>query len=204
MKKLLSSVVGVLVWTAAARAAPTSETAEPKQKMDRTDHFRIGAIGGVGFPRPLAVEGLVQIERTVGLGLEYSALPTITTSNVEVAYWAVAGDVRWFFMRGPFFIGMKLGMQHLAARAAMTVSAYTVTERMTAETWFVNPRIGALWTFKPGFTVGLDAGVQLPITTSLTSTLPTSLLPSEVTTTANALGNSVLPTIDLLRLGFLL
>src|SRR5581483_368746 len=104
----------VFAATLALLLAAKRETAEPP-KTDRTDHFQVGAIGGVGFPRPLAIEGMVKIERTFGLGLEYGALPTITTPNVEVSYWSVAGDARYFFMRGPFFIGLKVGMQHLAA-----------------------------------------------------------------------------------------
>jgi hypothetical protein len=183
--------------------AVKGETAEP-QKIDRTDHFRIGAIGGIGFPRPLAIEGMVEIERTLGLGLEYGALPTITTPEVQVSYWALAGDARFFFARGPFFIGMKVGMQHLAANAAMTVSSITVSEQLMMETWFVNPRLGLLFTWKPGFTLGIDAGVQLPVASTTTSSVPLSLLPAPVVSTANALGTGVLPTIDLLRIGFLL
>lgn len=183
--------------------AVKSETAEPP-KTDRADHFQIGAIGGVGFPRPLAIEGMVKLKRALGLGLEYGALPTITTPNVQVAYWSVAGDARYFFMHGPFFVGLKIGMQHLAANGAMTIASYTLSEQMTLETWYVNPRIGVLFTWKPGFTLGIDAGVQLPITTNTISTLPLSQLPTEVSSTANALGNSVLPTIDLIRIGFLL
>ncbi len=131
-------------------AAP--ETVEP-QKTDRTDHVRIGAIGGLGFPRPL--EGMVRIERTIGLGLE-------------------------------------------------SVASVTLSESMAVETWFVNPRVGVLFTWKPGFTIGIDAGVQLPVAVTTTSTLPISVLPAEVTSAANALGGSVLPTVDLLRIGFLL
>src|SRR5215471_1437062 len=52
-----------------------------KKESRRTDHFRIGVLGGLGFPRPLSLEGMVKIERIVGLGAEYSVLPSISISS---------------------------------------------------------------------------------------------------------------------------
>ena len=38
------------------------------------DHLKVGALVGVSFPRPLSAEAIVQLERSVALGAEYSAL----------------------------------------------------------------------------------------------------------------------------------
>jgi hypothetical protein len=73
------------------------------------------------------------------------------------------------------------------------------------DTTFVNPRIGLLWTFGPGFSIGMDAGIQFPVSSSTTSSLPAGTTASQrATSIADTFGNSVIPTIDLLRLGILL
>ena len=54
-----------------------------------------------------------------------------------------------------------------------------------------------------GITLGIDAGVQLPLGPSTTSTLPLALYP-EAESTVHTLGSSALPTINLLRIGLLL
>jgi hypothetical protein len=174
---------------------------------DDTDAFRIGAVAGVGFPHPLAIEALVKVERVLAVGLEYSVLPTTNIGGVETKFWALAGDARVFPFKNGFFIGLRGGRQVLSARATASLGALgTYSESGAAETWFVNPRIGFLWTWRSGFTIGFDAGVQVPIGPTLTTTLPAGLLPqvdSTVATIANTFGNEVTPTVDLLRIGFL-
>src|SRR4051794_26909559 len=77
--------------------------AEPTDRGDDdTDPLRIGAIAGVGFPRPLAIEALVKIEGVVALGLEYSLLPKTTLGGVETRFWALAADARVFPFKNGF------------------------------------------------------------------------------------------------------
>jgi hypothetical protein len=182
--------------------------AEPKDRSDEdTDAIRIGAVAGVGFPHPLAIEALVKIEGVLALGLEYSALPKTTIVGVDARAWALAADARIFPFRNGFFIGVRGGRQVLTATATANLGALgTYQESGEASTWFVNPRIGFLWTWHNGFTVGIDAGVQIPIGPSLTTTLPAGLPPqvdNTIASIANTFGNGVTPTVDLLRIGFL-
>lgn len=190
--------------------APSTADPRPENGDDGTrsevEHVRIGAIGGVGFPRPLAVEGMVKIERVVGLAVEYSVLPNIRVSDVDVNSWALAGDLNIFPFQGGFFIGAKGGRQHVATATTIDAGSYgTASGSMTVDTWFVNPRIGYLKTWNSGFTLGIDAGVQIPISSSVEATASDGLeVPSEVQDFGKKLGQTVLPTIDLLRLGFML
>jgi len=184
------------------------QPAEPVEHRDEDDDaFRIGAIAGVGFPRPLAVEAMIKVGGVLALGVEYSAMPKTTILGVDTRFWALAADARVFPFKGGFFIGLRGGRQELSARTTLDLGAYgSYAQSGVAETWFVNPRIGFLWTFRSGFTVGIDAGVQIPLSPSLTTTLPAET-PAEVTdkiaSVANTFGNGVTPTVDLLRLGFL-
>ncbi len=152
----------------ASRDAPTDVGERDRTKKE---HLRVGVIGGVGFPRPLAVEALVKVERTFAIGAEYSILPTLSISGVQTNFHAISADARVFPFQGPF----------------------------------VNPRIGLLWTFEPGFTVGIDAGIEFPLSSSTSTTLPPGTVANQrVLNVANSYGSSVLPTIDLLRIGFLI
>jgi hypothetical protein len=105
-----------------------------------------------------------------------------------------------------FFLGLRAGYQRIAASATVGVATLgTITESATAESVFMNPWLGFLWTWANGFTIGLDAGVQLPVSASISTTLPEGIvqLDSSMTRVANALGHEPTPTIDLLRVGFL-
>jgi hypothetical protein len=218
----VGALVCAVVWSTSAQAQSASvhienpsgesDVGTDKPSQGTTDDgdtraFRLGALVGVGFPRPLAIEGIVKLGRWVALGVEYSAMPSMNILGVDTAFWGVAGDVRFFPMRNGFFIGMRGGFQHLAATATMSAMSITVTESATAETAFLNPRIGFLHTWKSGLTLGIDAGVQLPLTPKLVTTVPSGIVPqvdATLVTVSSVLGNNVTPTIDLIRLGFLL
>lgn len=162
----------------------------------------MGVLGGASFPRPLAVEGMMVIEQSLALGVEYSALPRLDVMSVHTSYWALAGDLRFFFMRGPFYFGVRAGVQHLGANASATVARVgTFVEAVTVDTVFANPRLGLLYTWSPGLSLGFEVGVQVPLTSKIAST---QLMPQQVTSLASTLGRSVLPTVDLLRVGLLL
>ncbi|HSO38289.1 MAG TPA: hypothetical protein VLT33_37430 [Labilithrix sp.] len=216
------AAAAVLLTSSAARAderaeasatarAPNEPADRPSSKRESSDDdrdaFRIGVLGGIGFPRPLALEGLVKIDRVVGLGVEYSLLPKTTFGSVETSFWAIAADARVFPFRNGFFIGMRAGRQVLSASASFSAGALgTLTESARAETWFLNPRLGFLWTWRSGFTVGIDAGVQIPLSNARTSTIPEGLpvdISGTIASVQETLGTGVTPTVDLLRVGFL-
>jgi len=179
----------------------------------RKDHLSLGALVGVGFPRPLAAEGVLKIERAALLGFEYSALPRITVSQAGASASAVAGDLRVFPLRGPFFVGLRMGEQHIEADATVSAYGYTVPATLSADTLFLNPRLGFLWTWEPGISLGVDAGVQIPLSTATASALPASSnsyvtaaensAKSSLESAARLVGNAVLPTVDLLQVGIL-
>lgn len=197
----LAIVCSALVFVdhaARAQDARDREQARPKE------HLRIGAIGSAGFPRPLAVEGMVKIERRVALGFEYGALPPTTIGGVHAILYALSGDARIFPLDGPLFVGARLGRQHLAADATVRVPQYgTFAGSASVDTWFVNPRIGVLWTSSAGITLGVDAGLQIPLSSRGSSTLAGTGAGTVATATLDAIGQSLLPTIDLLELGLL-
>ncbi|MBX3192410.1 MAG: hypothetical protein KF819_35795 [Labilithrix sp.] len=185
---------------------PESRSPEPVERPDDEASVRIGPLLGLGFPRPIAIEMLVEIERVIGLGVEYGFMPATNLWGVETRFWGLAGDLRLFPFGGAFFMGARAGYQHLGAEVTLGAGGASTTQSAVAESWFINPRLGFLFVFESGVALGIDAGVQVPITASLDTTVPSGIVPqadASIARVANTLGNQATPTIDLLRLGFL-
>jgi hypothetical protein len=197
----LASAVVVVI----GRASPAyaENTSEPLRKLGLSP-LRVGALVGAGFPRPFAAEALASFGGTVDVGVEYGFLPTVSIDSVQTDLWSVAGDLRVHPFRGAFFVGLLGGRQHIGASTTLTMSGIgSANEQLGYSAWFLNPRLGFLWVTRFGLAFGIDAGLEVPLATSLSSSLPLSLVPS-ARARINALGGAVLPTVDLLRIGFVL
>jgi hypothetical protein len=206
-----SAAALLFLWSPRARAeeAPTTSAAAPAAEHETAGrgHFaHLGVLGGVGFPRPLAIEGLVGIADTIALGAEYSFMPNTTISGVDTRFWALAADARFFPFGGAFFLGARAGHQHLAGSTTVTVAPFgAASGAMAVDTWFLNPRAGFLFMWQSGLALGIDAGIQLPIASSESTTIPAGLtIDPRVTRVTDTLGKSVVPTIDLLQVGIVL
>ncbi len=167
--------------------------------------MRFGMLVGVGFPHPIAGEALVKIADWVAIGGELGFCPKLHIAGADVKLQSVAADVRVFPFRGSFFVGVRGGHQTASASITVTANGTAYTDTMDTSNWYVNPRVGFLWTSGPGFTVGSDAGVQIPIASKATETAPK--LPAgaqaNFTRPAQVIGSSVIPQIDLIRVGVL-
>jgi hypothetical protein len=189
-----------------------AETTEHPLRRAR-EHVQVGALLGVSFPRPLSVEGIIKLEKLAALGIDYSSLPQIGVSGVQLTSWAVAGSGRVFPFRGPFFVGLRAGRQHLTADATVTAYGYAVPLELSVDTTFLNPQLGFLWTWNPGITLGVDAGLQIPLSSqaqsSVQAPVPAAAQPyvsptqQNLESVAKAVGQTTLPTLDLIRVGFL-
>lgn len=199
-----SSPVGAT--TASAPVPPAATEHKEESSNGPLDPFRIGAFTGLGFPRPIGIEGFIKIEKIIGLGVEYSFAPDLTISGVATQLNAVMGDFRVFPFENAFFIGMGVGHQHLSAQSTVAVAELGgTTPGITVDAFLLNPRVGFLYTWGWGLTLGIDAGLQIPVAAQTHSTIPSGVSFSpDPTGMANTFGRSILPTVDLLRLGLLL
>ena len=212
--------------SAVATAAPvgtgtTSKTVEPQiatrrpmrerdsaKPKNEKEQVQLGFLAGAGFPRPLSGEVMIKIADTVAIGAEYSTMPSTTVGSVAIGYHAYALDVRIFPLQSSFFIGARALRQHLDSSASLAVEGQSYSGSMSMDTWYVNPRLGFLWTWKSGLSLGMDAGLQIPVSHTESLTLPSALppgvqIPSGVTSASDTLGAKVLPTVTLLQLGML-
>jgi hypothetical protein len=77
-------------------------------------------------------------------------------------------------------------------------------EQISADTWFVGARVGFLRTWKSGFSLGMDAGAQIPVAAKFTNSVPSeSGMSQTATDVAHLIGKNVLPNINLVRIGYL-
>lgn len=170
---------------------------------DEHDDMRFGVIAGVGFPHPIAVEGMMKIADWVAIGFEYGVLPTSSFGSVDLSMQSYAADARFFPFRGAFFVGARMGYQSARASAVITVGSASSEQTLNMTSWYVNPRLGILWTSKPGFTIGTELGLQIPMAARTSGSnslgIPVELPENPIAT----LNRSVLPTVDVLRLGWL-
>jgi hypothetical protein len=214
-KSLLGAIASVLVSLVISTTAlaqdpapadsPAAKEEAPAPKDTDASHHdgsvHVGVLGGIGFPRPLAIEGVLTFDHLILLGAEYSALPTTNFSGVDTSMWALAADARVFPFRNGFFIGLRAGKQHLGETATLSVSGMSTSASNTADTTFLNPRLGFLWNWH-ALALGIDAGVQIPVLTTTASTLPSGVSPpSGAADLTHTLSQSVIPTVDLLRIG---
>lgn len=191
-----------IVLTPATSLAATNDD----ETSHEPEHVRIGALASAGFPRPLSLEAMVKLERVLAFGAEYGVLPAVSIGGVTTTASAFAADLRIFPFRNAFFLGARAGHQHLGASTIIAVPSYgSLAESIDVDAWFVNPRIGFLWTWRSGVSVGVDAGVQLPVSATTSSTIPPGVQGvGAIVDTTNALGRGVLPTVNLLSVGLLL
>ena len=188
---------------APSTSPPARHEAPPSDTPDDHGRFRLGALAGVGFPRPLSFEVFARFGGYVGLGAEYGLLPTVSFDGVSTSTWAASADLRIFPFEGAFFLGLRGGYQHLDANASVTASGVSASASADLDTWFLNPRLGFLWTMKYGFTVAIEAGVQIPLTSSFDTTLPAAVALQVRSSSPVQTLSGVLPTVDLLRVGLL-
>lgn len=206
--KLASTFVlaSVLACPGLALAAPVEDEPPPEGRSTKAkEPVHVGAYAAAGFPAPLTIGGMVWFEKTFSVGLEYGTLPFSQIGSVDVTYRSWAGDVRFFPLQSPFFFGVRMGKQHVEGSTTLSYPPYgSATVTQEADTWFVNPRVGLLWTTSFGLTVGMDVGVRIPTRHSSSNNLPSGYgveMPTSVTTVTDVLAAKVVPTVTLLQLG---
>lgn len=169
------------------------------------EHFRMGVVSSVGFPRPLTVGAMMKIERAVSLGVEWGTLPATRVVGIDLRYQSFAADLRIFPLQTSFYLGLRAGRQRVEGSSTVTIGSFSpTTYSMSADTFFVNPRIGFLYTGSSGLSVGIEAGVQFVTQSRRTDDLPKGVpAPETLATIVDTLGTKTLPTVSLLQLGLL-
>ncbi len=185
-----------------ARRMPAAVQEDDTKPAEPHDAVRVGALAGVGFPRPLVFEGMVKIADWVGVGGEYATLPTMKFGDVDAKLASYSADARVFPFRGAFFLGLRGGYQRFDAATTVAIPTAGASEyTATVSTWYLNPRLGLLLTTSMGLTIGTEVGVQLPVSSKLSTSAPAELAGLVGEHPAIRFFGGTMPTVDLLRVG---
>jgi hypothetical protein len=188
-----------------------TNTAEAPPKEEEHPPLRIGFLVGVGAPRSATAEVYFKFFDVLGIGASYTYLPKFVGDWILKAYnvydpslsvtshsWELA--LRIYPTRGAFFLGANLGMG--SVEAVLHGSTRNATAKVDGP--FVAPRIGWLWIFASGITLGLDGGAQIPLGDPEIIFDPPAFRDFRpLYNAARTVGKSVLPVLNF-RLGYTL
>jgi len=180
--------------------------------------IHVGATVGMSLPRPLDAQLYVRAFRFVSLGFSYSDFPSFIAdpllsaaglkngqTNVRLdQFSAWEADLRVYPFAGSFFIGSGLGRQSFKSTVTQSTTLGNYEGSVAVTTTYAAPRIGYQWTFGPGLVVGMDAGVQLKLSSDAQKSLPAGSPPemqSKADQVVDVFGNYPLPSVHL-RLGW--
>jgi len=201
---------------------PPPPPEQPPFEREREPVFRpVILLGIISFPRPIEIEALVKVRRTLALGAQYSMLPTLSLpdNSASLKLDAAQGTFRWFPFSGVFYLGGGFGFQRLRASISQPVDGGNLSVVADMSTFFVSPQLGWLWITRSGFAIGINLGVQIPFprepnvdVTYNGQPLPSQGAPPGVASSANNDKKNVediariimrypIPNIDLLKIG---
>jgi hypothetical protein len=193
--------------------------------------FRIGPVVGVGLPGLLSFGGAIKLTKYFGAGLNVGIVPELQFDyygDATVSYQSVILYGHIHPLGGGFFLGAGVGYAHVRGTYAEDFdlseefdpnffdTTFRYTSEATVQTLVLTPELGYFFTFKSGFTMGVDAGVQIPIAPSeikfegrVDSDLPDEVVSQftrqtdeRVASTLERVGQTIIPTVGI-KMGWL-
>ncbi len=150
-----------------AFGALDSSVAAPHARSER-GHLGL-VVGASGIEQPVHAELAMRfaggfLSARFGGGLVPGAvgaamLSAVSVHNGSLTSWSTEAGLALHPFRGGFFLGATAG--YLSLNAAAPTQLGTVT--IAASTLYVTPRLGWMAVWESGFTLGFEAGAQLPI-----------------------------------------
>ncbi|MGC4086622.1 MAG: hypothetical protein QM756_01760 [Polyangiaceae bacterium] len=204
--------------------------------------IRLGPVVGVGLPNLLNVGGTLKLTRFLGGGINIGIIPTVRLSyygEATLSYQEYDVYGRIYPFGGGFFIGAGAGYEHVRGTlngnvdmtpfisgamllpAGLLPPGYSLPTsvyyeaRGSVRTMVLTPQIGYFYTFRSGFSMGVDVGAQFPIAPSeiefeskvtpqeLEQLKPFQEQKKKLRDTLETVGRAPLPTLNS-RIGWLL
>ncbi len=144
------------------------------------------------------------------MNLELGMLPEISPPigyDVKVHQEMIDFSARLYPFKGAFFVGCGVGAQRLTVKATDTQNGYTGDGNVVVNTLFVSPRLGFVHKFSFGLAVGMDGGVELPISGGVDASVNVAGFsiapPREALDVANKVKVTPIPIVHLLQLGYI-
>jgi hypothetical protein len=209
--------------------APAEDT---KQGRDRSE-LGIGPVVGTGLPSLVNFGLTAKLGRHFGLGVNVGLMPETTLrlyGEATIEYRQYEAYARVHPFAGAFFLGAAAGYAHASGsfhsaydltflQISEAPDEFSVRSVANASAVFATPQLGFFQVLGPGFAIGLDTGLQIPVSTSdiefetrVTEDLPpaagetvdtfVSTADDQVRHTLEALARTPIPVVNL-RIGWL-
>lgn len=222
--RFLSKTLWVLVLTSQAALAlephPTPETASRYGKHPGLlGPVTVGPVAtAIGAPSPFRVGIEAKYEDLAALVADYGFLPSLSLGDYGVKYnsWRITG--RFHPFRGAFYVGVGFGHQSFTGtltRNESVAAIFTgpVTYQIDIDATLLVPQVGWQWEWESGFFLGMELGVQIPLspTATASSNAPATFQQTpqyksgqaDVEDKGKTYGKTPLPHVALLQAGFL-
>lgn len=204
------------------------------------DQFKIGPVFGTGVPSVISFGGTLKVTRFLGAGVNVGLIPKVKLSyygDATLAYQHYDIYGRIYPFGGGFFLSGGAGYatvdgtltrsQSFSGSVAGTNVNATAnyTAKGTVRTLMLTALIGYFYTTSVGFSIGVDAGAQIPIAPSKIDFAPSHTISTtpagfqagfesqaepylnaanqSVRDTLEKIGRSTIPTVNL-RIGWIL
>lgn len=191
-------------------------TSSPTAPLPKKPGFRVGALLGiVSVPRPINLELSIKPNELLGFGVGYSMFPPIKIDDVEAGFQAFNAVGRVFPFKGAFYVGLGFGYQMIDVEATDEIRGNEITATIEESNFFITPQVGWLWVWDSGFALGINAGVQIALSSDPKVTLrdergrvirgPSNEqqeLEDDVRNLGEWIAGFPIPAVDLLKLGF--
>ncbi len=149
-------------------APDTKQPESPAASVDRLRPVRYTAnVGVASFPRVLALDLMARFRRknrpnedlfSIGAGVEDLPPGIVNPGGVSLSWVVVDADARWFPWRW-LYVGGGVGYQNVRTDS----QKFAASVRYTTASLYVAPKVGALYTFASGLTVGVDLGMSFAV-----------------------------------------
>ena len=169
-------------------------------------------VSGLGLPSPFRIGVEAKWDNSFGLGFDYGYLPVTGIYDSKLKINSYLGTARYYPWRGPFYLGVGFGTQNFQASRTEDFSGENVTATLTLNSVMVVPQVGWRWVWDTGFFLGVEAGVQVALSTqrSLTDDAPTIVRQTSQYATqvkaieaqGDVLAGIPLPNFALLQVGY--
>jgi hypothetical protein len=218
-----------------------SDQAHHHDDKEGTDQFKIGPVVGVGVPSIISFGGTMKLTRFLGAGINVGLIPKVQLNyygdaTLSYQHYDIYGRIYpfggGFFLSGGAGYATVKGTLDSTETRSITVAGVgnasataTYTGSGSVRTLMLTALIGYFYTTSVGFSIGVDAGAQIPLAPSQiefsrtfgVKTTPTGFEQQATTfsdpyltksdksvhDSLEKIGRTVLPTLNL-RIGWIL
>lgn len=200
-------IIGALLFASREARAAEPVTEQSSAGYNPLGPVRLGVLAGAGLPSLISAQALFKYKEIVGANLELGMLPELTFpgGNVKVRQEMIDFSLRLYPFKGAFFFGCGIGAQRLVGTAQASAEGITGETSVRANTVFVSPRLGFVHRFSFGLAIGMDLGLEVPISGSVdtSSSVAGATVPKDASNVADFAKKVPIPILHILQLGYI-